>query len=87
MSDKPFRENTVNPLMPEIPAPVRSKSIKEALDELQSERYYFFDVFGANEHLTTTNPFFGELNYEMNVQVLHKHAAHHLRQFGVNISH
>ncbi len=86
MSDKPFRENTVNPMMPEVPAPVRNSSIKAALEELQSEVRYFFDVFRANEHLTTTNPFFGELNYDMNVQALYKHAAHHLRQFGVNIN-
>lgn len=85
MSDKPFRENTRNPMLPEIPAPVRSQTIQVALDSLQKELDYFFDVFGANEHLTTLNPIFGKLNYEQNVHLLYKHAVHHLRQFGVAI--
>jgi hypothetical protein len=83
MSDKPFKENTMNPLMPEIPAPVRNKSLEDALNELEREIEYFFSVFDANEHLVTTNPFFGELNYQMNVQLLYKHSLHHLKQFGV----
>jgi hypothetical protein len=33
--------------------------------------------------LTTRNPFFGDLNFAENVHLLHKHALHHLRQFGV----
>lgn len=87
MSDKPFRENTQNPLMPEVPAPVRNLSKKIALEELQQEIDHFFDRFAADEHLTTINPFFGALNYEMNLQLLYKHALHHLRQFGVTINH
>jgi hypothetical protein len=83
MSDKPFKENTMNPLMPEVPAPVRNKSMEDAMSELQTEIDHFFSVFEANEHLVTSNPFFGELNYQMNVQLLYKHALHHLKQFGV----
>ncbi|MCW3073468.1 MAG: hypothetical protein JWP69_537 [Flaviaesturariibacter sp.] len=83
MSDKPFRENTPNPNMPQIPAPVRNKSIKAALAELQDEISYFFERFEKNVHLTTSNPFFGDLNFKQNVQLLYKHALHHLRQFGV----
>ncbi len=84
-SDKPFRENTRNPIMPEVPAPVRQPTISKALDKLQAELDYFFEVFRANEKLTTTNPIFGELDYELNVQLLYKHAVHHLRQFGVSV--
>ena len=47
MSDKPFRENTVNPTLPETPLPVRFDRVEDAIGEL-----------------------------------LYKHAAHHLRQFG-----
>lgn len=86
MSDKPFRENTMNPLMPEVPAPVRNKSINDAIAELKKELQHFFDAFSVNEHLTTINPFFGNLNFKMNVQLLYKHAIHHLRQFGVNVT-
>lgn len=83
-SDKPFRENTRNPLMPEVPAPVRYKSINAALEALQEEINAFFDVFTNNEHRTTLNPIFGQLNYQQNIQLLYKHAVHHLRQFGVS---
>ncbi len=85
-SDKPFRENTKNPIMPEVPAPVRQPTIHKALDKLQAELDYFFEVFAANQQLTTTNPIFGELDYNLNVQLLYKHAVHHLRQFGVAVS-
>lgn len=80
-SDKPFRENTVNPLMPEVPAPVRNPSKAEAVKELGEEMEHFFSVFEKNNLLTTRNPFFGDLNYEQNVQLLYKHALHHLKQF------
>jgi len=83
MSDKPFRENTPNPLMPEIPAPVRNVSAADAINELQKELNYFFSVFEKNNLQVTRNPFFGDLNYEQNLQLLHKHAMHHLKQFGI----
>ncbi|MFN2438289.1 MAG: DinB family protein [Chitinophagaceae bacterium] len=85
MSEKPFKENTPNPLLPEVPPPVRNTSIKEALKELNTEIDFFFSVFEQNNQLRTTNPFFGELNFEQNVQLLHKHALHHLRQFGIRV--
>lgn len=81
MSDKPFKENTPNPLMPEVPAPVKNPSVEKAVNELQAELDYFFSVFEKNNLQTTRNPFFGDLNFEENVQLLHKHALHHLRQF------
>ncbi|MBD0332762.1 MAG: hypothetical protein ICV66_08910 [Chitinophagaceae bacterium] len=84
MSDKPFRENTPNPLLPIDPVPVKNKSFETALKELEDEIDHFFSVFEKNPHLTTRNPFFGDLNFEMNVQLLYKHALHHLKQFGVH---
>ena len=83
MSDKPFRENTPNPLMSEVPAPVRQPSIEEAIRELKSELDYFFQYFASAPLAVTRNPFFGDLNFDQNVQLLHKHALHHLRQFGM----
>ena len=82
-SEKPFKENTVNALMPEVPAPVRNPSKNDALKELKEEIDFFFSVFEKNNLQVTRNPFFGDLNYEQNVQLLHKHALHHLRQFGM----
>jgi len=82
-SGKPFRENTPNVLMPETPLPVKHSSLKEAIDEMQSELDYFFEVFKNEPGKKVTNPFFGDLDYEMSVQLLYKHATHHLRQFGI----
>lgn len=83
MSDKPFKENTMNPLLKEEPAPLRYKTIQGAIGALHQELIYFFEVFEKNPVLITRNPFFGDLTFEQNVQLLHKHAIHHLKQFGV----
>jgi hypothetical protein len=86
LSDKPFKENTVNPLMPEVPAPVVNPSADEAIAELQKEISFFFSVFEKNNLQVTRSPFYGDLNYEENVHLLYKHALHHLRQFGVPVN-
>jgi hypothetical protein len=80
-SDKPFRENTKNALMPEVPAPVRNASKEKAVKELKEEVDFFFSVFEKNNLQTTRSPFFGDLNFDQNIQLLYKHAMHHLRQF------
>lgn len=86
LSEKPFKENTPNPLLSEVPAPVKNISVEEAINELQKEIQYFFSVFEKNNLQVTRNPFFGDLNYEENIHLLHKHASHHLRQFGSPLS-
>lgn len=83
MSDKPFQENTKNPLMPETPAPVRNITVEAAINELEKEVKHFFSVFDTNNLQTTRNPLFGDLTYEQNLQLLYKHAWHHLRQYGI----
>ena len=57
--------------------------MKSAVEKLQSELDYFFDVFKKDPSLKTKNAFFGELDYEMNIQLLNKHFRHHLKQFGL----
>lgn len=86
MSDKPMRENTVNPLLPKDPMPPRHQTIQAAIGELQQEMIHFFEVFAKQPHLTTRNPIFGDLDFEQNVHLLYKHALHHLRQFGIVIT-
>jgi hypothetical protein len=83
MSNKPFKENTKNPLMGEEPAPLHYKTVQGAIGALQQELIYFFEAFEKNPGLIIRNPFFGDLNFEQNVHLLYKHALHHLRQFGV----
>ncbi|HZH65509.1 MAG TPA: DinB family protein [Flavisolibacter sp.] len=84
LSEKPFKENTPNALLPETPAPVKNPSIEEALKELKDEICTFFSVFEKDSLQVTRNPFFGDLNFEQNVHLLYKHALHHLRQFNTN---
>lgn len=83
MSEKPFKENTDNPLIPKEGIPHRQPDIRSAINKLQNELDYFFEVFEKTPDLKTNNAFFGELDYKMNAQLLHKHAMHHLKQFGL----
>lgn len=83
MSEKPFKENTKNPLMSEQPLPATHALMIDSINELQQELNEFFAAFEKNPALTTGNAFFGSLNYEQNVHLLHKHAQHHLKQFGL----
>lgn len=84
-SDRPFKENTRNPLLQDEPPPTEFHTIQAAIGALQEELIHFFMVFAEDPLRTTRNPIFGDLNFEQNVQLLHKHAMHHLRQFGVII--
>ena len=81
MSDKPFKENTKNVLMAEEPEPVRNEFLEDAILELDNEITDFHTFFKGDEEKRTTNAFFGNLNYAEWVQLLHKHAVHHLKQF------
>lgn len=83
MGNKPFKENTKNPLLGEEPQSLRYRTIQAAIGALQQELIYFFEAFEKKPDLITRNPLFGDLNFEQNVQLLHKHTLHHLRQFGV----
>ncbi len=85
MSNKPFKENTPNPLLTPDPPPHRFNTLQAAIGALQMELIYFFQAFEKNPGHITRNPFFGDLNFEENVQLLHKHAIHHLKQFGVEV--
>ena len=85
MSEKPFKENTKSPVLGEEPVPLKKQTKEAAVGKLQEEMIYFFEVFEKNSGLKTTHPVFGELDLEMNIQVLYKHALHHLKQFGIEI--
>ena len=82
MSDKLFKENTKNVLMAEEPVAVRNEFLEDAILELDKEITDFHSFFKDDLEKKTTNAFFGYLNYTEWVQLLHKHALHHLRQFG-----
>ena len=83
MTEKPFRENTPNQLLHDIPPPGKHKTMDDAIAELRDEISDFFDAYSKNPGMRNVNPFFGNLNFEEQVQLLHKHATHHARQFGL----
>ncbi len=83
-SEKDFKPNTPNSLMPETPAPVKTDSYRSALVWLQEELNNFFNAFDSEKKKYVMNPFFGELDYGLSIQLLYKHAWHHLRQFGID---
>lgn len=83
MSEKPFRPGTKNVFLDEIPPPPRLADKEAALTELEQELTDFQRAYAGNPDRRVTNPFFGELNYGEQVQLLHKHFTHHLRQFGL----
>ena len=85
MSEKPFKENTRNPVLSEEPLPLKKNTKEAAIGRLQEELIYFFETFEKDHDKKTAHPVFGILNFEENIQILHKHALHHLRQFGIEI--
>ena len=82
-SDKPFQENTKNPLLKETPPAPRLADMEAAVSELQRAFEAFIDSYKADPSKEIINPFFGPLDFAGQQQLLHKHALHHLRQFGI----
>lgn len=85
-TEKPFKENTPNSLLPEIPKKVEFATLRESIDDLQNEINNFFNEFETTKKKYVLSPFFGELDFGMSIQLLYKHSTHHLRQFGVNVT-
>jgi hypothetical protein len=83
MSGKEFRENTKSPSFPEEPLPLHFASAREGIDKLEKEIKDFVNVYEATPGLKITNPVFGDLDYGLAVNLLYKHAVHHLKQFGI----
>lgn len=81
MSEKPFRPNTVNQAMEPEPASPRFATMEESLDDLSTAIDVCFEEFDKNPEHIIENPVFGKLNYEQTVQLLYKHAVHHMTQF------
>jgi hypothetical protein len=82
MSDVPFKDNTPNPLLPNEPQAITTASLGDAIDNLEDEFEAFIKYYKAEPGIKVINAFFGELDYYEQVQLLHKHAKHHARQFG-----
>lgn len=84
MSEKDFKPETKNALMSETPSPVRTASMEKAVERIENKIAEFENFWkDKSETEKIVNPFFGNLNFEEQVQLLHKHSLHHLRQFGL----
>jgi hypothetical protein len=83
MSDKPFRDNTPNIHLPENPLPAVHAAKDASLEALKKDIAVFVETFAQAPGKRIENPFFGQLNFEEWVHLLHKHAMHHLRQFNI----
>ncbi len=83
LSSRPMKENIQNPLIPETPPIPKNADYDMAIDELVNEMKDMFNFYDQNPHIKLLNPFFGELDIELNTNLLYKHAIHHLRQFGI----
>lgn len=83
MSDKAFRENTKSPALPEEPLALHYDSVETGINKLETEVKDFFNVYEAMPGLRIRNPVFGDLDYDHALTLLHKHALHHLKQFGL----
>jgi hypothetical protein len=81
MSDKAFKPNTPNSLMSNDPISASCPDYPSAVIEVAKAIDEFFDAFAKKPNLMVHNPFFGTLDYEMSIQLLYKHAQHHLNQF------
>lgn len=83
VSDKPFHQNTPNPLIGDNPMPLRNDDLNTSIRELEAEILHFKQLFEANPELTAQNPFFGDMNFQEWVALFYKHFNHHLKQFGL----
>lgn len=84
LSDTPFKENTKNVLMSEIPADIKFEKIADSIYELDQEVKDFFIQWELKKDQIIRNPFFGDLDFEHWVSLMYKHCWHHLNQFGMN---
>jgi hypothetical protein len=80
-SDRPFKDNTPNPLMPESPMPPRFPDYHSAVADVAAAVRELFNAFEQHPTLKVQSPFFGILDKELTFHLLAKHATHHLRQF------
>jgi len=83
LSDKEFKPGTKNALMTDEAAPLRHKSMADAINELEEEVKEFLSFYEHKPEATVLNPFFGDLNYNEWLHLLNKHAVHHLKQFNL----
>ena len=84
-SDRDFKPNTKNILLGEDPEAVKSASKEAAIQELECELAAFVSHFKDQPGKVQRNPFFGDMDFGLWIDLLYKHAKHHLAQFNIQI--
>jgi hypothetical protein len=69
--------------MSETPAATKLPDLAAAIARVENNIREFEIFFSENPEKKVMNPFFGELNFEEQVQLLYKHSRHHLKQFNL----
>ncbi|MFZ4057781.1 MAG: DUF1569 domain-containing protein [Ferruginibacter sp.] len=82
-SEKPFKENTSAPMLPEEPMPTEWPTYAAALNALDQQIQAFFKLFTTNTEITTVHPVFGALDFKDWILLHYKHVTHHARQFSL----
>jgi hydroxymethylglutaryl-CoA reductase len=82
-NEKPFRQNTVGPGLPEEPMPLRFSSLDEAKGRLIDSIGAYYQFFEENPDKKTIHPAFGYLNMEEWERFHYKHIIHHFTQFSL----
>jgi hypothetical protein len=82
-NQKPMRENTKGPLMPDTPHPHRYPSLEEAIRRLLAHIEAYRTYHAENPGATIMHPFFGQLTGAEWALFHRKHLIHHLTQFGL----
>lgn len=85
LSEKPFKPNTPNSLLPDVPPEPKYKNKEDAIEDITLAIKELFNFFNNSPNAIVLNPFFGYLNFEETIQLLFKHSHHHLAQFNVEI--
>lgn len=83
LSEKLFRENTTNAMLPAEPDPMRNPNMESAVKELKEEVQEWIRQFQSGEKKSSVNPLAGEFTFDEWVHLFHKHFVHHARQFGL----
>lgn len=82
-SDKQFRPNTVAPVLPPEPLPLRFSDLEEAKQKFLSAVGKYSVTWREQPAMVVNHPAFGPLTRKQWERFHMKHVHHHFRQFGL----
>lgn len=82
ISDKPMAKN-IEVSFAGKDVPLRHDEIELAIDEVVEEWIDFEELFGSQDGLKISHPYYGPLDFQQWMRLHAKHFSHHLEQFGI----